>query len=333
MTDALTRAQEGADFGFAVRDDFVLITDTQERADDVAAAEETLADDADFAGDREALGGDQVALALGRSVGGAGRRGEPGGRAGGAGGRARRRAARRPGHPRRPRPGRRPRDGGHGLRRLGRRCAERRPDPAGAGPAGGHPGGAVRVRCRRQRRGGLGGAGASPEPWPRSGNRSPSSASSLPDDLRAVLGSDLVVAVFGERGEPGAGRAGGHRGARGGRPVCSTPSWARSDVGAAPVYSFGGERLRRGHRRGHRRRPGGRRRSRRHGRLPGGRRRPRRRERDRLPWTWPPCWTRWSPRAAGPARRPRSSRRSEALGLSVSGTDDGSRFVLRITTR
>jgi hypothetical protein len=63
MTEALRRAQEGADFGFAVRDDFVLITDTQERAETLVEAEQTLADDADFAGDRDALGGDQVALA------------------------------------------------------------------------------------------------------------------------------------------------------------------------------------------------------------------------------------------------------------------------------
>jgi hypothetical protein len=63
MTEALTRAQQGADFGFALRDDYVLITDTQERAESIAAAEETLSDDADFAGDRDALGGDQIALA------------------------------------------------------------------------------------------------------------------------------------------------------------------------------------------------------------------------------------------------------------------------------
>ena len=61
MTEALTTA--GGEFGFAVRDDYVLITDTQERADDLAAAEESLADDADFAGDLEALGDDQIALA------------------------------------------------------------------------------------------------------------------------------------------------------------------------------------------------------------------------------------------------------------------------------
>lgn len=63
MTDALGRAQEAADFGFAVRDDYVLITDSQDRADGIATAEDSLADDADFAGDLDALGDDQIALA------------------------------------------------------------------------------------------------------------------------------------------------------------------------------------------------------------------------------------------------------------------------------
>jgi hypothetical protein len=63
MEETLTRVQAGTEFGYAVRDGYVLITDNQERAEDLAAADETLADDADFAGDREALGGDQVALA------------------------------------------------------------------------------------------------------------------------------------------------------------------------------------------------------------------------------------------------------------------------------
>ena len=62
MTDALERAHQGADFGYAVRDGFVLITDTQQRADDIVADKKTLADDEDFAGDRDALGGDQFAL-------------------------------------------------------------------------------------------------------------------------------------------------------------------------------------------------------------------------------------------------------------------------------
>jgi hypothetical protein len=63
MAEALTRAREASDFGFALRGDYVLITDSQERADRLAAAEKTLIDDADFTGDREALGGDQFALA------------------------------------------------------------------------------------------------------------------------------------------------------------------------------------------------------------------------------------------------------------------------------
>ena len=63
MAETLTRVQEGTGFGFAVRDDYVLITDSQERADDIAAAERTLVDDPDFAGDREALDGDHIALA------------------------------------------------------------------------------------------------------------------------------------------------------------------------------------------------------------------------------------------------------------------------------
>jgi len=62
MEETLGRVQQDLGVGFAVRDDYVLITDTQERADAFAAAEETLAEAADFAGDREALGGDQVAI-------------------------------------------------------------------------------------------------------------------------------------------------------------------------------------------------------------------------------------------------------------------------------
>jgi hypothetical protein len=63
MADTLDRVQESTAFGFAVRDGYVLITDTQERADGLVAAEDTLADDADFTGDRAALDGDQIALA------------------------------------------------------------------------------------------------------------------------------------------------------------------------------------------------------------------------------------------------------------------------------
>ncbi len=65
MSDTLDRVQDeaGADFGYAVRDDFVLITMGQELADDLASADESLVDDADFAGDRDALDGDQIAVA------------------------------------------------------------------------------------------------------------------------------------------------------------------------------------------------------------------------------------------------------------------------------
>jgi hypothetical protein len=62
MRAALTELQAGTGMGFAVRDDYVLVTDTQEHAEDFAATEDVLADDGDFAGDREALGGDQIAL-------------------------------------------------------------------------------------------------------------------------------------------------------------------------------------------------------------------------------------------------------------------------------
>jgi hypothetical protein len=65
MTDTLDRARQGHDFGYALRDGYVVITDTQERADGIVGADEHLADDADFAGDRAALGGDQFALAWG----------------------------------------------------------------------------------------------------------------------------------------------------------------------------------------------------------------------------------------------------------------------------
>jgi hypothetical protein len=63
MTENLDDAQVQVEFGYAMRDGFVVLTDSQERADDLVAAERTLADDGDYAGDRKALGGDQIALA------------------------------------------------------------------------------------------------------------------------------------------------------------------------------------------------------------------------------------------------------------------------------
>ena len=65
MTDTLDRVRDemGQGFGFSVRDEFVLIAQSQELADDLAAAEGTLEDDGDYSGDRDALGGDQIAVA------------------------------------------------------------------------------------------------------------------------------------------------------------------------------------------------------------------------------------------------------------------------------
>ncbi len=62
MTDRLG-AVEDADFAFAVRDDHVLIGETQETVDRLAATESTLAEDEDYTGDLAALDGDQVAVA------------------------------------------------------------------------------------------------------------------------------------------------------------------------------------------------------------------------------------------------------------------------------
>jgi hypothetical protein len=64
MADTLDRVRDeaGGEFGFAVRDDFVLVTQSQELADDLAAAEDSLEDDGDYTGDRDALGGDHIAL-------------------------------------------------------------------------------------------------------------------------------------------------------------------------------------------------------------------------------------------------------------------------------
>jgi hypothetical protein len=50
-------------FGFAVRDDYVLISQTQQTVDRLVATESTLAEDAEYTGDRAALDGDQVAVA------------------------------------------------------------------------------------------------------------------------------------------------------------------------------------------------------------------------------------------------------------------------------
>jgi hypothetical protein len=62
MTDRLG-AVEDAEFAFAVRDDYVLISQTQETVDRLAATEDTLAEDEDYTGDLAALDGDQIAVA------------------------------------------------------------------------------------------------------------------------------------------------------------------------------------------------------------------------------------------------------------------------------
>jgi len=237
MTEALTRAQEGADFGFAVRDDFVLITDTQERADDIAAAEETLADDADFAGDREALGGDQVALAWAdlssaQSIveSQAAGQGVPEDVFGDAqlagrvilGVHAQDDALEMVGMD-------------FGVSDVGTpsgeptRLARDLPeDTLAALSASGLGDSADAAWAQLEESGAL---AEVEQPLAELGL-------SLPDDLRAMLGSDLVVAVFGDLESPGAGA----------RVVTEDPeAAARSvdalltsfDVGAAPVYSFG----------------------------------------------------------------------------------------------
>ena len=63
MTDSLDRLQDGGELGYALRDGFVLLAPDQETADRVAGAEKVLADDSDYAADREALGGDHIAVA------------------------------------------------------------------------------------------------------------------------------------------------------------------------------------------------------------------------------------------------------------------------------
>ncbi|MCW2697220.1 MAG: hypothetical protein JWR62_2305, partial [Modestobacter sp.] len=59
MTDRLGAVRD-ADFAFAVRDDFVLISQAQETVDRLAAAQATLDGDEDYTGDLDALDGDQV---------------------------------------------------------------------------------------------------------------------------------------------------------------------------------------------------------------------------------------------------------------------------------
>ncbi len=62
MTDRLG-AVAGDDFAFAVRDDYVLLGETQATVDRLAGTEDTLAEDDEYTGDLDALDGDQIAVA------------------------------------------------------------------------------------------------------------------------------------------------------------------------------------------------------------------------------------------------------------------------------
>jgi hypothetical protein len=63
MSDTLRKVGDDLDFGYAVRDDFLLLAADQETADRLASSESRLSeDDADVA-DRAALDGDQIAVA------------------------------------------------------------------------------------------------------------------------------------------------------------------------------------------------------------------------------------------------------------------------------
>ena len=63
MADALRTIEEDVDFGYAVRDDFLLLAEDQETADRVAAEESRLSENDQYVGDRAALEGDQIAVA------------------------------------------------------------------------------------------------------------------------------------------------------------------------------------------------------------------------------------------------------------------------------
>jgi Protein of unknown function (DUF3352) len=237
MTEALRRAQDGAEFGFAVRDDFVLITDTQERADGIAAAEQTLADDADFSGDRDALGGDQVAIgwadlsaAEGILESQAAAQGVPADAFGGAdlagrvilGVHAQDDALEMVGMD-------------FGVSDVGvpsgepTRLAQDLPeDTLAALAASGAGDSAVAAWSQLEESGAL---AEMTQPLAELGL-------DLPDDLRAMLGSDLVVAVSGQLESP----------ALGARVVTEQPEAGAGaldallgslGVGGAPVYSFG----------------------------------------------------------------------------------------------
>ncbi len=63
MGDTLREVRDRLGVGFAVRDDFLLVAQDQETADRIAAEESRLSEDGRYAGDLDALGGDQIAVA------------------------------------------------------------------------------------------------------------------------------------------------------------------------------------------------------------------------------------------------------------------------------
>jgi hypothetical protein len=63
MYDALRSLGDDPGFGYAVRDDFLLLAEDQETADRIAAEDSRLSEDDDYVADRAALDGDQIAVA------------------------------------------------------------------------------------------------------------------------------------------------------------------------------------------------------------------------------------------------------------------------------
>ena len=62
MGDTLRALEEEIDFGYAVRDDFLLLAADQETADRLAAEDSRLSETDQYVGDRAALDGDQIAV-------------------------------------------------------------------------------------------------------------------------------------------------------------------------------------------------------------------------------------------------------------------------------
>jgi hypothetical protein len=63
MGDTLRKIGDDLAVGYAVRDDFLLLAEDQETADRLASSESRLSEDEDYVADRAALDGDQIAVA------------------------------------------------------------------------------------------------------------------------------------------------------------------------------------------------------------------------------------------------------------------------------